>query len=772
MTIFTQTRVRAGTLEEYQSPTGDVLGATAEESILFSPLSSIMRQRELARAERGAEPNILDFPVFGQPRPSTASPMMDAETARQKIAEEGLDLTVPDTGIRQRALEILIERKKDERRRQDVFARSPGGIGLGAAQLGTALGASLLDPLNVASAFIPVVGPTRYAAMVGRAGGSLARAGVRARVGALEGAVGAAVVEPLVAGVARHEQADYDLTDSLLNIGLGTALGGGLHVGVGAAGEALARGRGWWSARATEDLPRALDAAGFQTREAALRTGLAQALDGRYVDVEPIVLSAANVNARLDDVLSVAPTGRRFVLSDDVAPVSVQMETRGTGVRFHGSTSAALALDDFHSSSMNYYGNGFYTTDALDVSKGYAGRRRGQQGAVYAVEARPVETFDMEQSIPGWLVADNDDDLVRLALSENPKNVREMYDGIRDLSAAEGVSADEVQGVFDTLRDRMEGRGYRAMRHLGGLRTNSAPHDVVIYFTPSEDVSIRPTSPDEFTRYAPSSLAAESRGVNVTDLRSRVQASFQPEASRLADFQAVRIADEQLKAAPADDAMPEVSLNEVMENISALASALDAARAPKRAAFKPGLPADPEKKMPARPVLGMLRDAGGVRPGSTLAAELNAMGVTAKTVPGLFRKNGRGAADNFVRSEHPLFSQVGGDDDLGGYIREDEILDAIRDELFGAPRRTPEQTAEIERYRAVLDAQAGVVREEVEGLAEYLDQIPRALDEADYGTYEAMVARELAEFEELRSTAEVYGRAVAAAANCQLRRGA
>jgi hypothetical protein len=169
MTIFTQHRVRQSLLEDFEAPLGDVLGAQAQEAWTYNPLPSVMRRRELSRAYRGAEPNFLDINPFGEEAPSTASPMVDASAARQRIKDEGLDLVVPDAGIRQRALDILIERKKEERRRNDILSRAPSGLTAGAARIGTALAASALDPLNVASAFIPVVGPTRYAAMLQRA---------------------------------------------------------------------------------------------------------------------------------------------------------------------------------------------------------------------------------------------------------------------------------------------------------------------------------------------------------------------------------------------------------------------------------------------------------------------------------------------------------------------------------------------------------------------------------------------------------------------------
>jgi hypothetical protein len=87
----------------------------------------------------------------------------------------------------------------------------------------------MLDPINIAASFIPVFGQARFAALAART--SLRTA--RLTRGVVEGAVGAAVVEPLVYSAAKRVQADYGAVDSLLNITFGSILGGGLHVGVG-----------------------------------------------------------------------------------------------------------------------------------------------------------------------------------------------------------------------------------------------------------------------------------------------------------------------------------------------------------------------------------------------------------------------------------------------------------------------------------------------------------------------------------------------------------
>jgi predicted ABC-type ATPase len=156
------------------------------------------------------------------------------------------------------------------------------------AGFGVGLGVSALDPINLASAFVPVVGQARWLAAL-RATSGLTRFGARAGLGAIEGAAGAAAVEPIVWGVARHEQADYGAVDALMNVAFGAALGGGLHSVGGAIGDKLG-----WTRIAREELeargrvPGALDTAArvlHPERERAARTALSQLADGRPVDV-------------------------------------------------------------------------------------------------------------------------------------------------------------------------------------------------------------------------------------------------------------------------------------------------------------------------------------------------------------------------------------------------------------------------------------------------------------------------------------------------------
>lgn len=119
---------------------------------------------------------------------------------------------------------------------------------------------------------------------------------------------------------------------------------------------------------------------------------------------------------------------------------------------------------------------------------------------------------------------------------------------------------------------------------------------------------------------------------------------------------------------------------------------------------------DPERGMLRQPVLTMLKRSGGIAPNSTLAGELRSMGVTYRSAPGLFRRGGRGAADNFVASEHPIFAHHP-HDGTGHYIPEETILDAIRDEIFGMPWRSLDEQEEISHYNLEARNQDYIERE-------------------------------------------------------------
>tara|TARA_R110000850_G_scaffold35596_10_gene94772 strand:+ start:499 stop:1704 length:1206 start_codon:yes stop_codon:yes gene_type:complete len=193
----------------YETSFGDAMGAVASETWARNPLSSLSSLYELRTAEEKKE-----------------SPLVPRNDLNKEYSNLGLFFEEDEY---QSVVDIMVEEKNLERARQDIINRGPQGVGTGVAKFGVGLGVSMLDPINLASAFIPVFGQARFASLVARQGFTKARV-VR---GAVEGAVGAALVEPLIGYAASELQADYGLADSFLNVTFGSILGGGLHFGGG-----------------------------------------------------------------------------------------------------------------------------------------------------------------------------------------------------------------------------------------------------------------------------------------------------------------------------------------------------------------------------------------------------------------------------------------------------------------------------------------------------------------------------------------------------------
>jgi len=224
------------TLEDMDTPFSTSLGATAEQLFIENPLTALFDYGELqAKKNRPIRPT--DTTIQHKPR-------ISQEDALKQVQDAQVSLEIGEQGISQEALDLLIEREREETKRKALMRTAPDGVLSTAAHIGVGLAVSLADPINIASAFIPVVGTARYTNMLAKAGSAGARAGVRVKVGAASGVVGAAVVEPLVLLPLMELQTDYTLYDSLLNITFGGVLGGGLHAGAGAIGDVIARSSG------------------------------------------------------------------------------------------------------------------------------------------------------------------------------------------------------------------------------------------------------------------------------------------------------------------------------------------------------------------------------------------------------------------------------------------------------------------------------------------------------------------------------------------------
>jgi len=215
--------------DQYKTSLFESLGAVASDNWNFNPSISIKNMSNIGSAStESREAGLLPI---------------DKNLLNEEYRDLGLFF---ERNEYQSVVDIMVDRKKKERERQSIMERGPrgswnplsGGFYVGAAKLAVGIGTSFLDPINIAASFIPIYGQARFARSIARAKGmgtksAKAFRNTRLKRGAIEGAGGALLLEPLVYGAAQRIQADYDVYDSFLNVAFGTVLGGGLHVGAG-----------------------------------------------------------------------------------------------------------------------------------------------------------------------------------------------------------------------------------------------------------------------------------------------------------------------------------------------------------------------------------------------------------------------------------------------------------------------------------------------------------------------------------------------------------
>ena len=237
----------------------DAAGATFYNAWNYNPTSSVFRAVDQTQAYQ------------------SSNTYLNRDDLNKEYGSLGLTFK-EDT--REGVVNYLVERKKLELERSNIIARGPDGKLAKSFFFLESLATGFVDPINIGASFVPVVGQVRFANMVARSGKNVARM----KKGFVEGLVGNAAVEPLVYGVAKSEQADYDIYDSFTNIAVGGFIGSAAHVGFGRIGDFLAEQRG------KPNIYQRLAAISPDNQQALLKHSVGRVLKGEKVDTGNVIV--------------------------------------------------------------------------------------------------------------------------------------------------------------------------------------------------------------------------------------------------------------------------------------------------------------------------------------------------------------------------------------------------------------------------------------------------------------------------------------------------
>lgn len=291
-------QVRGVGIDQYRAGMGEYLDSVASDAWAANPVSAIGR--------------VLDVAETGSLAERRGETLLTPQEASDRGRDVGLRFEAP---IAETAFNVLADAKRAQLASESVYKRARLEDGYGTLQWllggGTEFLTMAADPLNLASAFVPVVGQARYASWVARMGplpAALAR-------GAVEGAAGQALLEPILAADQAMLGNEYSMLDTLVNLGFGSGLGVVLHgagYGLGAgfrfmrnryavrapdateAATPTLRSRPVEVEKIDEPPPRqavaeAVEKLRPETKDAAMRTAIAQLVQDKPVDIDAVL---------------------------------------------------------------------------------------------------------------------------------------------------------------------------------------------------------------------------------------------------------------------------------------------------------------------------------------------------------------------------------------------------------------------------------------------------------------------------------------------------
>lgn len=451
----------------------------------------------------------------------------------------------------------ILERQRELAAIKDVRERTPWELG-SVLRGGAMFGAGIVDPINLATAFVPWTKSVSALRSVRAAAASesfLTRTGARAVLGGADAGISTAVLEPLFYAGRQALGDDYTAMDSLANIAFGTAFGGGLHVIGGGVGDAFA-GRFRRAAPAVDTAP------------------LAET--GALNDIKTVAdMAPARTAPTETERLGIEPNKDTAQLEKDLeaglAKFNEQLaEMRRTGDEMlaqgkqAGENAAARAADAAPASAAP-------TPDTLLTIPAPGKRndllaaikRSGGISTLLAREATGENGMRLNRSLPGLVRKDGGlqqyDEAAQLLADEGF-----LTPGLDPLSYEAAVEAEDL--ISRALN------GERILRWEDRMAEDMAARDMAALDpAPATDVmqSVDPETREAALRAAVAQ-AADGRAVDVEpivgldeslgthtidDVAGAADRNFAPESQPLADFEVSRAVDERNAAAPKWEAL-------------------------------------------------------------------------------------------------------------------------------------------------------------------------------------------------------------------------
>jgi len=254
------------------------------------------------------DPNGMPLDPEAPKAGSVQTPMLAAEQANKMYAPEGT--TITDKPIPEGIARLLGQEKARQIERDGVIARFENNHNF-VTNFGVGLTGFLMDPLNLATMFVPGVGEEAALAGATRAGltGIAARTAARVVSGAATGAVAQAPLTALKLGLAGEDASGYDMKSAFRDMFYNAAGGAIFSASFGAIGDVLSRKShaarpvespaptenalqqrllSTTSLTSPEDQVFPIISADAPTKHAAMSTAISQIVEGRPIDVMPV----------------------------------------------------------------------------------------------------------------------------------------------------------------------------------------------------------------------------------------------------------------------------------------------------------------------------------------------------------------------------------------------------------------------------------------------------------------------------------------------------